>query len=792
MKKHLIFLTLFIGCLIIMLQSSVAQLTLEELNAPKEGLHINAIAMTTENIGVTVGDFGTILSTSDGFTTWKVVPTGTKKEFFAVAFFDATVGIAVGADGILFRTLDAGASWQLQPSGVQDALRSIAIIGNSAIVVGSNGVIIETKDKGVSWVKRASGYSVNLNSIRFRGIQNGIIVGEGGLILRSNNSGQTWNRMNSDSSEFLTLNSVDWSDDTTITAVGFYGLVMRSTDAGLSWQRNSALPSLANYKLNRVYFVNQTIGFIGGVILTNSAPQTSVLWTNDGGITWKDQDSIYSLVERENTALPAFFDFIAVSPTKYFAVGSDYYNQDKTTIISSTNDGGLTWKFNLYQKNGWLSTYANNRKYLISKGYNDITFIDNQNGIVAGYGGIMLKTSDGGDTWQSIQTGTKRTIQRIAMYDRNTIVALGDTCMVLFSNDGGQSWVEQYPLADSSASLPLLKVGFPAFSFSDSRTVWVSGYNYRATLSETGMVFRTTDGGKTFSRVMIPRADNDFYYSIVFKSPLQGWMSGYRNMSTIQTPLLLHTSDGGQTWEELSLPPLKKGEGISIPMVFTDTLHGSIPLLGANDGTDAQTYFHTIDGGKTWTRQEPYNFASPALSMDRGTLRDISFADEQHGIILASRPNSGYNKIHYTNNAGISWKHADFLIDSKYFNREFYKISYPTPERCWVLGIPYRIFRLTFNETSAVITDWEESNKTVLYSANGSIVIPIDKKMNLNRLSIFITDIMGRRIDGREISKFNIDDSVVEIDGSSFPTGIYYVEIIGSDFRKSVPIIIAR
>lgn len=66
---------------------SQAQLKFEEINPAKEGHRINAIAMPTENSGVTVGDFGTILFTTDGFTTWTIVETGTKKELFAVAFF---------------------------------------------------------------------------------------------------------------------------------------------------------------------------------------------------------------------------------------------------------------------------------------------------------------------------------------------------------------------------------------------------------------------------------------------------------------------------------------------------------------------------------------------------------------------------------------------------------------------------------------------------------------------------------------------------------------------------------
>ena len=766
--------------------SSKSQLNLEELNVPEVGLTINAIAMTTESIGVTVGDFGTILFTSDGFTTWSIVATGTKKELFAVAFFDSTIGIAVGAGGAIFRTTTSGASWQSQASGVQDSLRSIAILGNRAIVVGGNGRILETTDKGISWTRKPSGYSGNLNSIKFYGKDKGIIVGENGLILRTTNGGQEWSRINSDSSAYLTLNSVDWSDENTITAVGFYSLILRSTDGGITWQKNISFPKLANSKFKRVYFVNQTLGFIGGIILTNGTPQTSVLWTTDAGATWNGQDSIPSLVKAQRTTLPIFSDFLAVSPTKFFAVGSDFI-EDKTPVISSTDNSGKTWKFNLYQRNGWIHAYVGNKEYLLSGGYNDIAFLDNSNGIVAGFGGKMLKTTDGGDTWQNVQTNTERSIQRIAMFDKNTIAAMGDTCMVLLSNDGGQSWKEYYPLADSSSSLTLLKNGFPAFSFSDSRTLWLSGYNFRLIPQEKGMVFRTTDAGKTFTRVLISGADDDFYYSIVFKSSTHGWMSGYRKMATTRIPLMLHTIDGGMSWEEQSLPPLKTGEGLSVPMIFTDTLHGSIPILGIGEKSDGQAYFHTENGGKTWIRQEPYKYASPPLSMNGGSLSDISFSDELHGVILASHYLIHENQLHYTVNAGLSWKLADYSTDSKYFSREFYKLSYPTSKRCWVLGRPYRIFRLTLPETSSAEEEQPAADDIITLSPNPTstsfTISGID-----NILSVKILNSLGMEVSRKPL----VVSGKQEVDVSDLVAGVYFVQVRTAVGIISKPVVITR
>jgi hypothetical protein len=59
MKKHILLRLILICSFIVLVLPAKAQLNFEELNVPNLGLNINAIAMTTENIGVTVGDYGT-------------------------------------------------------------------------------------------------------------------------------------------------------------------------------------------------------------------------------------------------------------------------------------------------------------------------------------------------------------------------------------------------------------------------------------------------------------------------------------------------------------------------------------------------------------------------------------------------------------------------------------------------------------------------------------------------------------------------------------------------------------
>ncbi|MEK9136387.1 MAG: hypothetical protein AAB393_04640 [Bacteroidota bacterium] len=69
------------------------------------------------NTGTAVGDFGTILRTTNGGATWVIQSSGTTNGLLGLSFTDANTGTAVGAGGIIRRTTNGGATWVSQTSG---------------------------------------------------------------------------------------------------------------------------------------------------------------------------------------------------------------------------------------------------------------------------------------------------------------------------------------------------------------------------------------------------------------------------------------------------------------------------------------------------------------------------------------------------------------------------------------------------------------------------------------------------------------------------------------------------
>ncbi len=58
--------------------------------------------------GTVVGDFGTILRTTDGGTTWVQQSSGTRHHLKRVSATDASTATVVGPNGIILRTSDGG------------------------------------------------------------------------------------------------------------------------------------------------------------------------------------------------------------------------------------------------------------------------------------------------------------------------------------------------------------------------------------------------------------------------------------------------------------------------------------------------------------------------------------------------------------------------------------------------------------------------------------------------------------------------------------------------------------
>ena len=108
-------------------------------------------------------------------------------------------------------------------------------------------------------------------------------------------------------------------------------------------------------------------------------------------------------------------------------------------------------------------------------------------GYAAGDFGTLLRTDDGGATWEGLPTGITAPLVTVRVIDSNTVVIGGD-CALRRSDDGGKTFTRlPWTGSDQSCPSPIASFAFPSPSV---------GY----LMTEDGSILRTDDGGQTFSK----------------------------------------------------------------------------------------------------------------------------------------------------------------------------------------------------------------------------------------------------------------------------------------------------
>ena len=77
-------------------------------NPLPQGNPLNRVSFVDANTGTAVGDFGTILRTTDGGATWTPQTSGTTNFLIGVSFVDANTGTVVSNYGTILRTTTGG------------------------------------------------------------------------------------------------------------------------------------------------------------------------------------------------------------------------------------------------------------------------------------------------------------------------------------------------------------------------------------------------------------------------------------------------------------------------------------------------------------------------------------------------------------------------------------------------------------------------------------------------------------------------------------------------------------
>jgi len=152
-----------------------------------------------------VGDWGRIINTTDGASTWITQTSGTTSNLYGVSFTSVYTGWVVGEDdGTILHTINGGSTWISQTSPTSNFLYGVfAVDAQTAWAVGENGTILHTTNGGSTWTAQTSNTSYALTNVFAADDQTAWAVGDIGTILHTTNGGATWTAQNNPTGETL-------------------------------------------------------------------------------------------------------------------------------------------------------------------------------------------------------------------------------------------------------------------------------------------------------------------------------------------------------------------------------------------------------------------------------------------------------------------------------------------------------------------------------------------------------------------------------------------------------------
>jgi len=564
-----------------------------------QGNSLNAIDLQGTT-GYAAGDFGTLLRTNDGGSGWGTIRTGSTINFQIVEMIDAD-SVVVGSGCSARRTDDGGDSFRRLPftSNEKSCTRGLRAVSFASADVGylllGDGAVLRTADGGRSFSPKSVPAAGGLFSdLMFRNANEGLATTLGGDIYRTTNGGNSWTR------EFdgdRQLNGVQFTGSEAV-AVGNGGMFLTSPDAGDSWTRPAADPGAPTPPSDEFFDVRCTSPAVCLVV----AGSTELFRTADGGRSFTDAGTDAYAVDYASATRAVAVGFAgktqvsdnggasftqvgrraantsldrvrATSASVAYAAGSD-------AALVRTTDGGETWE-DIGVPTG--------------QGVRDIWFPTASAGYALDFAGGLFRTTNGGGSWSILETGADGAPNGVFASDADHVFLIGPRG-VLRSSDGGDSFERHKHRVIRNRTL----VG------ADDAGTGVVFYGPR-------VIAVSNDDGDSWRHVDRPTRSEVRH--VDFVSPRVGYVLE-------QSGRIYFTRNRGKSWKQL----ISVGYADGVMLAFGDRRHGWLELNGRHPNV-----LYTSDGGKSWT---PQILGPTHLNGIAAAGSDTGFATDFRGILF--------------------------------------------------------------------------------------------------------------------------------------------------------------
>ncbi len=212
----------------------------------------------------------------------------------------------------------------------------------------------------------------------------------------------------------------------------------------------------------------------------------------------------------------------------------------------------------------------------------DVTSTDSLHCYAVGDYGVIMYSTDGGESWTQRLSPNQYALRNIHFFNDSTGIITGFNGSCYRTIDRGVNWTA-IPLGTKANLAGLSVVG---------NNVWLSGAG--------GTIVKSTDQAVSFEK--LDSGTDVTLDAISFADARNGWATSVQRK-------VLHTRDGGATWEEQQVEeflPITSVCARSANECWVAGYHGLI--------------MRTIDGGQSWQRVDAYGTDYFSIAFDeKGT-----------------------------------------------------------------------------------------------------------------------------------------------------------------------------
>src|SRR6267143_2202813 len=243
--------------------------------------------------------------------------------------------------------------------------------------------------------------------------------------------------------------------------------------------------------------------------------------------------------------------------------------------------------------------------------------------------------------WTLQKGGVTSRLRGVSAVSERVAWASGSGSTVLRTNDGGATW--------QKLSVTTEQLDFRDIDAIDARTAYVLSIGN----GPASRIYKSTDAGVTWTLQFKNEDPNAFYDAMSFWDANHGIVIG----DSIDGQFcIMTTANGGRIWQRVpasALPPALENEGAFAASGTNIAVFGKgHAWIGTGAAAKARV-LRTSDRGRTWKISE-----TPLIAGASAGIFSVAFRDAKHGVIVGgdyTKEKEASDNLAVTSDGGVTW-----------------------------------------------------------------------------------------------------------------------------------------